>query len=68
MKAERQLTFHRYATAGDRIVRESTFEDLYQKQGSDADTLTFTVTRERYVVDDAPIVTNTQTHLHYDPE
>lgn len=68
MKGERELTFHRYATAGDRITRESTFEDIYQKQGSSAGTLTFTVATEEYVVDEEVILTNNQTHIHYDSE
>jgi hydroxyacyl-ACP dehydratase HTD2-like protein with hotdog domain len=68
MKGERRLRFHRYATAGDRFVRDSTFDDIYQKRGSELGTLTFTVTVEEYSVDGTPVVTNTQTHLHYDSE
>lgn len=68
MKGERELTFHQYATAGDRIARESTFQDIYQKQGSSAGTLTFTVATEEYFVEEALIITNKQTHIHYDPE
>lgn len=68
MKGERELTFHQYATAGDRITCESTFRDIYQKQGSSAGTLTFTVATEEYFVEEALIVTNKQTHIHHDPE
>lgn len=68
MKGERELTFHRYATAGDRITRESTFQDIYQKRGSSTGLLTFTVATEEYFVDGALITTNEQTHIHYDPE
>jgi len=68
MKGERRLTFHQYATAGDRITRESIFDDIYQKEGSNAGVLTFTVVVEEYFVGAEPIVTNRQTHLHYDPE
>lgn len=68
MKGERELTFHQYATAGDRFIRESTFQDIYQKQGSSTGTLTFTVATEEYFVDETLISTNKQTHIHYDPE
>jgi len=68
IKGERELTFHQYATAGDRFVRESTFQDIYQKQGSSTGTLTFTVATEEYFVDESLISTNKQTHIHYDPE
>jgi len=68
MKGERELTFHQYATAGDNIARKSTFQDIYQKQGASAGVLTFTVATEEYFVDEALIITNKQTHIHYDPE
>lgn len=69
MAGDREMTFHRYATAGDTITKTTTFDDIYQKESSSMGTLTFTAFLEEYV--DAagePVVTNRWTRIRADPQ